>query len=74
MNYKTGEEILEMNLPKQKFLIDQILPKGVVLLAGSPKIGKSWFVLQMAVSISNGISFLNFNTSQAKVLYLSLYS
>ncbi len=72
MNYKTGEEILEMNLPKQKFLIDQILPKGVVLLAGSPKIGKSWFVLQMAVSISNGISFLNFNTSQAKVLYLSL--
>lgn len=69
---KTGEEILTMNLPTQSYLVEQILPSGLFLLAGSPKIGKSWFVLQLGIAISNGTEFLGFKTQQSKVLYLCL--
>lgn len=72
METKTGEEILEMELGTQKFLVDQILPVGLLLLAGSPKIGKSWFVLQLGIAISNGLDFLGFKTVQSNVLYLCL--
>lgn len=69
---KTGEEILTMNLPTQSYLVEPILPSGLFLLAGSPKIGKSWFVLQLGIAISNGTEFLGFKTQQSKVLYLCL--
>ena len=69
---KTGEEILEMNLIHQEYLVEQILPSGLFLLAGSPKIGKSWFVLQLGIAISNGVDFLRFRTRLAHVLYLCL--
>lgn len=72
MEIKTGEEILQMELESQKFLVDQILPVGLSLLAGSPKIGKSWFVLQLGIAISNGLDFLGFNTTQSNVWYLCL--
>lgn len=72
MEIKTGEEILQMELETQKFLVDQILPVGLSLLAGSPKIGKSWFVLQLGIAISNGLDFLGFKTLQSSVWYLCL--
>lgn len=72
MKSKTGKDILMMNLPHQKFLVDQILPTGLYLLAGSPKMGKSWFVLQLGIAVSNGQSFLGFNANAARVLYLCL--
>jgi hypothetical protein len=53
--------------------VDQIWPEsGTGILGGEPKIGKSWFMLQMAVCISLGIPFLNkFKTDQGKVLIYS---
>lgn len=69
---KTGEDILAMDLPNQEYLVEQILPNGLFLIAGSPKIGKSWFVLQLGIAISNGSEFLGFNTSQSHVLYFCL--
>lgn len=72
MEIKTGEEILQMELETQRFLVNQILPVGLSLLAGSPKIGKSWFVLQLGIAISNGLDFLGFKTLQSSVWYLCL--
>ena len=69
---KTGEDILAMSLPNQEYLVDQILPSGLFLLAGSPKIGKSWLVLQLRIAISNGADFLGFTTQRSHVLYLCL--
>ena len=68
----TGEEILQMQLPYQNYLVEQLLPTGLFLLAGKPKIGKSWFVLQLGIAISRGQDFLGFNTNSAKVLYMCL--
>ena len=41
------EDLLKLELPPQKWLIDGLLPIGTALLAGPPKIGKSYFVLNL---------------------------
>ena len=42
------------------------------MTAGAPKTGKSWWFLQLAISIASGQPFLGRNTSQGDVLYLAL--
>ena len=54
------------------FVVDDLLPQGLHLLAGAPKIGKSFLVLQMAYQVSMGTPFLGFSSRQGTVLYLAL--
>ena len=55
-----------------RFVIDGLIPEGVTLLSGSPKIGKSWMLLGMGIGVSTGGSFLNASCTQGSVLYLAL--
>lgn len=50
----TTAELLETDFPPVRFVIPGILPAGLSILAGSPKIGKSWFALQLATALSVG--------------------
>jgi hypothetical protein len=50
-------ELMEKELPDPKWIIPEILPEGVTLLAGAPKIGKSWFVMEMTLSVSFGLTY-----------------
>lgn len=61
-----------MDLPHQNYVVEPIIPTGLYLLAGSPKIGKSWFVLQLGIAVSNGQPFLGFKSHASSVLYLCL--
>ena len=54
------------------FIVDRLLPIGLNLLCGSSKIGKSWLVLDLAISVAKGNTFLGFNTSKSSVLYYAL--
>lgn len=53
-------------------LVDGIIPKGMTVLAGSSKIGKSWMALDLAIAIASGSEFLGRRVRQAGVLYLCL--
>jgi len=55
-----------------KFAIDDILPQGLFILAGAPKIGKSWLILDMCHSIANGSELWGYNTTKSDVLYIAL--
>lgn len=55
-----------------RFLIPDLLPEGVTLLSGTPKIGKSWMLLNIGIACSAGGSFLDRPTSKTPVLYLAL--
>ncbi|MCL2572648.1 MAG: AAA family ATPase [Defluviitaleaceae bacterium] len=37
-----------------KYAINDILPQGLFILAGAPKIGESWLILDMCRSIASG--------------------
>ena len=54
------------------FVVDDLLPQGLHLLAGAPKIGKSWLALWLCLRVSQGQPLWNFAVTQGEVLYLSL--
>ena len=51
---------------------DMICQPGLYILAGAPKIGKSWLCLMLALAVAEGRMFLGFATFKTGVLYLSL--
>ena len=67
-----GETLMDKRLPKRTFCIETLLPDGITMLGGAPKIGKSWMVLEMGLHIAKGIPFWNLPTKQGTVLYLAL--
>ena len=54
------------------FLVDDLLPQGLHLLAGAPKIGKSWLALWLCLRVARGEPLWNFPTHPCEVLYLCL--
>ena len=67
-----GKTLLQTNLQPVQYVIENLLPKGLTMLAGSPKVGKSWLVLDICDKIAKGESFWDFCTMQGTVLYLCL--
>lgn len=72
MRVMTMPELMETRFPLRPAVIEGLLPAGTYLLAGAPKIGKSFLVLQMAYQVSMGEPFLGFPSQQGTVLYLAL--
>lgn len=53
-------------------VIDGLLYSGTYLFAGAPKVGKSFFMAQLAYHISTGQKLWDYNVHQGTVLYLAL--
>ncbi len=55
------------------WLIPDLLPTGLTILHGAPRIGKSWLTLHLALSVASGTPALGrLPTACASVLYLGL--
>ena len=54
------------------FVVDDLLPQGLHLLAGAPKIGKSWLALWLAVTVAKGEAVWGMGVNQGTTLYLCL--
>ena len=52
--FVTGTELEAMNFPVPVWIIPGILGDGYVILAGRPKLGKSWLALCLAVAVATG--------------------
>ena len=71
--FKSLAEINSMEFPPIEFLVEGLIPeKGMGIIAGNPKAGKSFLALQLGVCISQGLPFLGRETKQGSVLYLAL--
>ena len=66
-----GNTLMAQEYEPLQFAIDKILPHGVFVFAGSPKIGKSWLTLDMCYAISTGGKLWDFKATQGN-LYLAL--
>ena len=51
---KQVEALMSSELSSPPWAIPGLLPEGVSLLAGKPKMGKSWLALSLAISIAQG--------------------
>ena len=54
------------------WVVEDLMPTGLHLLTGAPKVGKSWLVLDLALAVSSGRPFWGYATRQCGVLYLAL--
>ena len=69
----TATDIANTEFPELRWVVDDLIPEGLTILAGQSKIGKSWFLLQMALCVASGSPFLGtFNANPASVLYIAL--
>jgi len=67
-----GETLMDKRLPPTKFCVETLLPQGICILGGSPKVGKSWLVLDLCIHIARGEDFWNLPVTQGETLYLCL--
>lgn len=66
-------DLLSWELPPVRWTIPDILPEGLTLLAGKPKLGKSWLALSVALSIAaGGVALGAQPVAKGDVLYLAL--
>ena len=71
-SFESISDICQKDLPPIKYFVDGMLSAGFAILAGNPKVGKSWLVQQLAVCIATGKPFLDHKTTRTGVLYLDL--
>ena len=67
-----GETLMGQPLQPQNFVVDSLLSQGLHILAGSPKVGKSWLALWLAVTVAKGEQVWGMDTRQGTTLYLCL--
>jgi AAA domain-containing protein len=71
----TAAELQKKTFEPVKFIVPQLIPEGLTLLCGRPKVGKSWAALEIAVSVAMSDAFTCFGgreTIKGHVLYAAL--
>ena len=67
-----GAALMSLPLRPPNFVVDTLLSQGLHILAGSPKVGKSWLALWLAVTVAKGEPVWNLASKQGTTLYLCL--
>jgi hypothetical protein len=69
----TAAELLDLDLPPARWAVPDLLPAGVTLLAGKPKLGKSWLALGLCVAVAaGGFALGKKPVEKGEALYLGL--
>ena len=66
------DEIYGMIFSAKEWIVKGILRTGLYILAGAPKVGKSFLVAQIAYHISTGRPLWGYPVNQSPVLYMAL--
>ena len=72
LNMVDADTLLYQPLDKPRFVVDGLIPTGLILFCGSQKIGKSWLMLKLCLCVSAGLPFWEMETRAGDVLYLCL--
>jgi hypothetical protein len=69
----SAADLLAHDFPEPRWAVPGIVAEGLTVLAGPPKVGKSWFALNLAVAIASGSRALGrVEIERGEVLYFSL--
>jgi DNA-binding Lrp family transcriptional regulator len=69
----TAADLMAMEFPPPKWAVPGIVAEGISLLAGPPKVGKSWLSLGLGLSVASGTkAFDAIPVPGGPVLYLAL--
>lgn len=68
----TAKDLQDMTFPAIEWIVEDIIPEGLSLFCGKPKLGKSWAALDLSCAVADGAQFLGNLCEQGDVLYLAL--
>lgn len=69
----TADELRHMDFPPVRYAVAGCVGEGVTILAGKPKIGKSWMALDFGMAVATGGAALgSIHCKQGVVLYCAL--
>jgi len=69
----TASSLMKMEFPEPKWMIPSIIPEGLSILCGKPKIGKSILSLNLAVAVATGgMALGKIQVEKSGVYYLAL--
>ena len=69
----SAAELMGLELPPVKWAVPGVLPEGVTILAGKPKMGKSWLGLGTCIAVASGGAALGkIRVERGGALYLAL--
>ena len=43
----TADELLALHIPETDWIVPDLIPAGLSLIGGAPKVGKSYFILKL---------------------------
>ena len=72
LNTIDGETLMSTPMEPMNFVVDSLISQGLHILAGAPKVGKSWLALWLATTIAKGDLVWDLPTKQGTTLYLCL--
>ncbi len=73
MKMITAKELMKLDIPPITWVVPNLIPAGLTLIAGKPKAGKSILALNIGIAVSTGRElFGQINTNQCGVVYLAL--
>ncbi|WP_259668957.1 AAA family ATPase [Rhizobium sp. NLR8a] len=67
-----AETLLGMEFAPVDYVVEGYIAEGLTILAGRPKLGKSWMALGFCIAVATGGQTLGVDCEQGDVLYLAL--
>ena len=67
-----GPTLMDLRAEKKTFCVEGLIPKGVCILGGAPKVGKSWLALDLCIRVAKGEPLWDLRTRKGTTLYLAL--
>ena len=68
----SAAELMNQPFTPTEYVVKGLLPKGLSILGGAPKVGKSWMVMDLCVRVAKGEPIWNLDTAKGTALYLCL--
>jgi RecA-family ATPase len=69
----TAAQLRDKQFPPVSYVVPDLIPEGLTILACRPKIGKSWLVLDIAIGVATeGRVLGGIHVTQGDVLYCAL--
>jgi hypothetical protein len=68
----TAAELLRAEFPPIQWVVSHLLAEGLAVLAGRPKLGKSWLALQIAQAVACAGQVFEHTVERGAVLYIAL--
>lgn len=68
----SAAQLMDKPIEPREYVVRGLLPQGLTILGGAPKIGKSWFVLDLCLHVAAGEPFLGLPVAKGTAWYISL--